>query len=179
MGISPKPWTYCENNHFCWSPGFTPHLIKIFVAGIEIVPANWVPGDGGPANGYYDCYRVSPTSNYWDSGGDPHARLSLTPAMSKLQVWNATGRTTFYHEDLYHHCLHGFGSTMSSMYSKFCHGYGYRMPSEFLWDYAAKVMNSEWMDPKYECFPVSLTQVVVRVARIHDATNIKIKVDTS
>lgn len=179
MGISPKPWIYSDSDHFCWDPGLTPELIKVFISGIEMSKSRWLPRHGSPANGYFDCYRDSPTSLYWTSAGFPYVHLSLTYAVSKLQAWSSTGETCFYCEDLVNCCRHGFTSTMKTWLSPFGGGTAYRMPSLFLWDIAELVMNSKWMDPKYECFPMSLTELAVRVARIRDGTNIMIKFDTS
>lgn len=179
MGIKPKPWDYCAIDHYCWPPGLTPNLIKVFISGIRRSRSKWLPGDGSPANGYFDCYRDGPTAQTWTSSGWPKAKLSLTFAISKLQAWSSTGVSCFYKEDLYVSCRYGFSSVTNCSFAKFCEGHAYRMPSLFLWDIAAKVMNSEWQDPNYECFPLAVPEIVVRVARIRDATNIHIKFDTS
>lgn len=180
MGINPrKPIGYDDHCAFCFPAGQTPTEVKVFVGGL----AKAQFGDLsklGEYNGYHDV-TTNPgvTCSYRNApGGDLEIRFTYGNPIALLSIGLVAGGSVFFSGGM-PQCSRWYENHNNFIGNAFWRGWAYVCPAIELEEMAGKVMNPALFESNYDLFPLDNEEIVLRVARIADATNVKFKIDTS
>ena len=179
MGIIPDPVTPGANCAICFDPGETPSMVKVFFSGIQ-PGAHWIPAWGPAPNGYFDLIQNPASPCFYNDTivGWPSIGFRMFADQSQL-FYKPGPFINCFTKTVNAKCVFEFENFFQGAPNNdYFGGWGHvAVPTQLL-EVAERLTSVNDSNPRFENFPVSASQTVVRYAGKDDGTNISIKVDT-
>lgn len=178
MGIQPEPIVAGSSCSLCYPVGVTPKYLKIFFSGIQR-GNSWHSGLIFPPNGYTDLVQDPAKPCAWisDGSGGYTVRISHISSSSFLTCISSVGRTIFT-KRIFDQCVMAFENALSLPSSgPYYGGSAHISTATALKAVSDLVGPADDPNPRWENFPVSDSQTVVRYAGKRDASNLHILFD--